>query len=144
MTTIQCRYTKHRSRTEQAEGKADMTAETTAAKITKAAEYVIARADKERKELAEMMAADFFHVDSHSLTPVLRTQAYAMPWRHVRARIQTGLTAEDALRNVRAELTRQLLSMSERQNADALVNETDRMEREASREFLRDTERLAE
>ncbi|MEJ8654845.1 hypothetical protein WKI65_44110 [Streptomyces sp. MS1.AVA.3] len=120
-----------------------MTTETITAEIIDTAERSIARADTKRKELAELMAADFFHLDTYSLRPVLGLQATALPWRHVLARIQTGLTPTEALRDVRAEQTRQLLSMSESQSTDALVNETERMQREAARNFLRDTEYLA-
>ncbi|MEJ8654614.1 hypothetical protein WKI65_42940 [Streptomyces sp. MS1.AVA.3] len=121
-----------------------MTTETsTTTQITDSAEHAITRADKQRKQLAESMTADSFHLDTYSLQPVLRAQANALPWRHVRARINTGLTPIEALRDVRAEQTRRLLGTSESQSTDALVNETERMEREAARNFLRDTERLA-
>ncbi|AEW92980.1 MULTISPECIES: hypothetical protein [Streptomycetaceae] len=113
------------------------------AEILSVAESTIARADKKRQELATDMAAGSFHIDPLSLGPVLRAQAAALPWRQVRAEIQSGLAPVAALLDVRAELTRRLLSMSEGVQADGLLNEFERMEREASRDFLRLTARFA-
>jgi hypothetical protein len=105
-----------------------------------AAEAYIDDEDRARKALAKAVTAGIT-LDSNTLRRALVAQAVALPWRRVAARIEKAGAAR-ALESVREEYTELLLERSESQSTCAITNETDRMNRDAARDFLRATKRM--
>lgn len=101
------------------------------------------RADEDaRKKLSED-ALTGLALNSFNIKPALEAQAAALPWRKVARLINRGSTAWGALREVREDATETLLDGRESQSTCAITNDVERAEREALRNFLRQTSRLA-
>jgi hypothetical protein len=118
------------------------TAEELAAYVTMLATAATGRDDKARKELAEAALAGRV-LDSYTLKPAMEAQAKALPWRLVLRRAEKSGDVVAALAEVREELTENLLDRGESQSTCVISNDTDRLNREAAREFLRTTRRMA-
>ncbi|MFI5814931.1 hypothetical protein ACIA7S_28730 [Streptomyces sp. NPDC051643] len=99
------------------------------------AQSVIRNEERARKALAKGVTEGMV-VDSYLLRPVLIAQATAVPWRKVAARIEQA-GAVEALRSVREECMEFLTERSETQSTCAITNESDRLARDAARDFLR-------
>jgi hypothetical protein len=104
------------------------------------AQSAIRREEYARNILTEAITAGTV-IDAYTLRPMLTAQANAMPWRKVVARIKKAGAAR-ALESVREECTELLTERSESRSTCAITNETDRIAREAAREFLRATRRM--
>ncbi|MBP5926726.1 hypothetical protein F3K32_42735 [Streptomyces sp. LBUM 1483] len=112
-----------------------------AAYITRLAESAIEAAGSARAALAETIAAGGA-LDSHTFRPAMQAEAEALPWRHFLELTKGGTDTFEALGDVRAVLTRNLLERGESQSTDAIANDNARLQREADRQFLRSTRGL--
>lgn len=102
---------------------------------------VIAAYREERAKLAERLKTDHA-LNAFALRPVLRVQADVIPWVRVQSGVSKGIGAYKAMIEVRSYCARTLLDYAEASNADLLVADIDRMEREGMRRFLKVTARF--
>lgn len=102
---------------------------------------VVAAYREERGKLAERLKTDHA-LNAFALRPVLKVQADVIPWVRVQSGVNKGIGAYKAMLEVRSYCARTLLDYAEAVNADLLVSDIDRMEREGMRRFLKATARF--
>jgi membrane-bound lytic murein transglycosylase len=103
------------------------------------AEMAVRREESARAVLVDVVTAGR-QIDSYTLKPVMEAQAKAQPWRQVLQRMKK-VDAAKAVESVREDCM-EVLMRGESQSTCAITNETDRLARDAARNFLRETRRM--
>ena len=110
--------------------------------IERTANEAVEDEEDARAKLAKHLTGPH-RIEAQDFEAVLTATAQARPWRRVLKLTETkGIP--DALLTVRADTIRELIEHSEPQSTSTLTNEGARIEREALRRFLFNTEAFAE
>ncbi|WP_406178046.1 hypothetical protein [Streptomyces canus] len=102
------------------------------------AKNVIQREETARKALAASLLDMAAGVDPSAMRKVMEAAAEALPYRHFLERIEVA-GIDEALRTLRRDITRQLVTRRLGSSTCQLTNEAARMEIEASQNFLSST-----